>query len=105
MPRSLARGRSIDLHREEFTELGTFKGTMASLGCGLIMVALVVVIVATLVAGVAREFGWTAAGGLVDAWPIIVLLVLGLFLALQIIPFLMGTKDGDGGPPGPVSET
>jgi len=105
VPRSLSRGRSIDLHREEFTELGTFKGTMASLGCGLIMVALVVVIVATLVAGVAREFGWTAAGGLVDAWPIIVLLVLGLFLALQIIPFLMGTKDGDGGPPGPASET
>jgi hypothetical protein len=26
-------------------------------------------------------------------------------LALQIIPFLMGTKDGDGGPPGPASET
>jgi hypothetical protein len=78
---------------------------MASLGCGLIMVALAVVIVATLVAGVAREFGWAAAGGLVDTWPIIVLLVLGLFLALQIIPFLLGNKGGDDGPPGPVPET
>ena len=105
VPRSLARGRSIDLHREEFSDLGTFKGTMASLGCGLIMVALFVVIVATVVAGVAREFGWTAAGGLVDAWPVIVLLVLGLFLALQIIPFLLGGGNSDAEPPGPASKT
>jgi myo-inositol 2-dehydrogenase/D-chiro-inositol 1-dehydrogenase len=105
VPRSLARGRSIDLHREEFSDLGTFKGTMASLGCGLIMVALFVVIVATVVAGVAREFGWTAAGGLVDAWPVIVLLVLGLFLALQIIPFLLGGGTSDAEPPRPPSKT
>ena len=105
VPRSLARGRSIDLHREEFSDLGTFKGTMASLGCGLIMVALFVVIVATVVAGVAREFGWAAAGGLVDAWPVIVLLVLGLFLALQIIPFLLGGGNSDAEPPRPSSKT
>jgi type IV secretory pathway VirB2 component (pilin) len=69
------------------------------------MVALFVVIVATVVAGVAREFGWTAAGGLVDAWPVIVLLVLGLFLALQIIPFLLGGGNSDAEPPGPASKT
>lgn len=91
VPRSLARGRAIDLHREEFSDLGTFRGTMASLGCGLIMLALVVVIVATLAAGIAREFGWTVAGGLVDAWPVVVLVVLGLFLALQILPVLVGS--------------
>ena len=105
VPRSLAKGRSIDLHREEFTEIGTFKGTMASLGCGLIMAALVVVIVATLVAGMAREFGWAAAGGIVDAWPTIVLVVLGLFLILQVIPLLMrGPADDDAGR-GPPRET
>ena len=32
VPRSLAKGRAIDLHQEEFSELGTFRGTMASLG-------------------------------------------------------------------------
>jgi hypothetical protein len=101
VPRSLAKGRSIDLHREEFTEIGTFKGTMASLGCGLIMAALVVVIVATLVAGMAREFGWAAAGGIVDAWPTIVLAILGLFLLLQVIPLLMGNSPKDG----PTTET
>lgn len=101
VPRSLAKGRSIDLHREEFTEIGTFKGTMASLGCGLIMAALVVVIVATLVAGMAREFGWAAAGGIVDAWPTIVLAILGLFLLLQVIPLLMGNSPKDD----PTTET
>lgn len=100
VPRSLARGRAIDLHREEYTDLGTFRGTMASLGCGLIMVALVVVIVATLAAGVAREFGWAAFGGIVDAWPTIVLAALGLFLALQVIPLLIGGGDERASPPG-----
>jgi len=96
VPRSLARGRAVDLHREEFTDLGTFRGTMASLGCGLIMVALVVVVVATLAAGVAREFGWSVAGGIIDSWPTIMLLLLGLFLALQAIPLLL--RDTGGGP-------
>lgn len=98
VPRSLAKGRAIDLHREEYTDLGTFRGTMASLGCGLIMVALVVVIVATLAAGVAREFGWSGLGGIVDAWPLIVLAVLGLFLALQTIPLLIRGGDDRGTP-------
>ena len=94
VPRSLARGRAIDLHHEEFTELGTFKGTMASLGCGLIMAALIIVIIATLVAGVAREFGWAAAGGVVDAWPAVVLGALGLFLVLQLIPLGRSLRGG-----------
>ena len=37
IPRSVKRGRGIDLHQEEFSELGTFRGTMASLGCGIII--------------------------------------------------------------------
>lgn len=98
VPRSVAKGRSIDLHREEFTDLGTFRGTMASLGCGLIVLALLVVILATFVAGIAREFGWGAAGWIADSWPGIILAVLGVFLALQLLPLLMG---GGGGPAGP----
>lgn len=103
VPRSLAKGRAIDLHREEFTDLGTFRGTMASLGCGLIMLALLVVILATFVAGIAREFGWGAAGMIADSWPGIVLAVLAVFLALQVIPLLVGggrEPSGDGDGPG-----
>jgi hypothetical protein len=98
VPRSLMKGRAVDLHREEFTEMGTFRGTMASLGCGLIMAALFVVVVATLVAGIAREFGWKAAGTLADSWPAIVLAVLGLFLVLQLLPLLVGAGREDRSP-------
>ncbi|MFM8735307.1 MAG: hypothetical protein ACKOC8_08955 [Pirellulales bacterium] len=104
VPRSLAKGRAIDLHREEFSEIGTFKGTMASLGCGLIMLALVVVVAATLVAGIAREFGWKAAGGVADAWPVLVLAVLGVFLVLQLIPLLVGDARGDDEADGPPAD-
>ncbi len=41
--RSLRRGRTIDLHYEEMSEVGNFKSVMTSIGCGLIFVILLVV--------------------------------------------------------------
>ncbi|MFM9057841.1 MAG: hypothetical protein ACKOSQ_01735 [Planctomycetaceae bacterium] len=90
VPRSLARGRAIDLHREEFSELATFRGTMASLGCGIVFLALVLVVLATLVAGVSRELDWNAGKAVAGAWPAIVLAALLMFLALQFLPLLLG---------------
>ena len=92
VPRSLARGRAIDLHQEEFTELGTFRGTMASLGCGLVLATLLVLVLATLVGGVAREAGWEWGERIAGIWPQVVLAVLGLFLALQVLPLLIGAR-------------
>jgi predicted dehydrogenase len=89
VPRSLAKGRAIDLHQEEFSELGTFKGTMASLGCGLVLAALFVLLIATLVGGIAREAGWDLGERIAGIWPVAVLTVLGLFLALQFLPLLV----------------
>ncbi len=43
---SLKRGRTIDLHHEEFSDIGTFKGTMASVGCGILMAGLALVVLA-----------------------------------------------------------
>ena len=94
VPRSLARGRAVDLHQEEYTDLGTFKGMMASVGCGLVLLGLVVVIVATLVAGIARAAGWDFLERLVGVWPAALLAILGAFLALQVIPLLLGPDDG-----------
>lgn len=91
VPRSLSRGRTIDLHREEFSELGTFRGTMASVGCGLVLAALGVLVGATLVGGVAREFEWEFGKRLAGAWPGVVLTALVLFLILQIVPLLVGS--------------
>jgi hypothetical protein len=100
VPRSLAKGRAVDLHHEEFSELGTFKGTMASLGCGIVLLALVVVVIATLVAGISREIGWRFGQAVAGAWPIVVLAALVGFLALQTLPLLVG-PDRRPPPPGP----
>lgn len=89
VPRSLTKGRAIDLHREEFSELGTFRGTMASLGCGIILAALVLVVLAAVVGGVANELGWDFGGRIAGAWPIVALVVLGGFLVLQLLPLLV----------------
>jgi predicted dehydrogenase len=89
VPRSLTKGRGIDLHQEEFSELGTFRGTMASLGCGIILAALVLVVLATLVGGIAHEFDWNLGGRLAGAWPAVALTVLGGFLVLQLLPLLV----------------
>jgi predicted dehydrogenase len=91
VPRSVAKGRAIDLHREEFTELGTFRGTMASLGCGIILAALVLVVAAAVVGGIANEVGWDLGARIAGAWPIVALVVLGGFLLLQLLPMLVTT--------------
>jgi len=102
VPRSLAKGRSIDLHQEEFSEIGTFRGTMASLGCGLVLGALALLVIATLVGGVARAAGWGFAERIAGAWPRIVLAALGLFLALQLLPLLVGSARRPDDPPPPT---
>lgn len=97
VPRSVAKGRAIDLHQEEFSELGTFKGTMASLGCGLVLLGLLVLLLATLVGGIAKESGWEFGERIAGIWPVAVLVVLGLFLALQLLPLLINASPPAGG--------
>lgn len=104
VPRSLAKGRAIDLHHEEFTELGTFRGTMASLGCGLVLVALLVLVAATLLAGIAQEVDWDLGKRVANAWPLLVLGALIAFLALQLLPLLVGGSGGVGRLPRPPGE-
>ena len=95
IPRSVKRGRGIDLHQEEFSELGTFRGTMASLGCGIIMAGLFILFLATLVGGVARAAGWSFGERLAAIWPYAILTTLILFLILQLLPFLLPKESGN----------
>ncbi len=97
VPRSLAKGRAIDLHQEEFSELGTFKGTMASLGCAIVLGGLFVLLLATLVGGIAKEAGWEFGERVAGVWPVAVLVVLGAFLLLQLLPLLIGSIPPDRG--------
>jgi myo-inositol 2-dehydrogenase/D-chiro-inositol 1-dehydrogenase len=43
VPRSLRRGRTVDLFYEEMSESGNFKSVMTGLGCGLLVVILLLV--------------------------------------------------------------
>jgi hypothetical protein len=78
--RSLKRGRTIELHYEEYSEASTFKGTMAAVGCCLLIVGLVLVVVV----GVLEDF-LRRRVPLIPKWPYVLLGVLGLFLALQLL--------------------
>ncbi len=83
--RSLAKGRTIELHLEDHSEQSTFKGTMTSLGCGLLVVALLIM----LVAAVAGRLGLP----LVRHWAAVLVALLGLFLALQAFRLVFAAKE------------
>ena len=70
---------------------------MASLGCGIVLAALGVLVLASLVGGIAREAGWGAGERIAAAWPVVVLLALVAFLLLQVLPWLVGGNADDAG--------
>lgn len=81
MLRSLAKGRVLDLVREEFSEEGTFKGTMAAWGCGL----LIVTVVSLCAVLILLQLGMP----LVQMWPYFLLAVLALFLVFQVLVWIV----------------
>jgi hypothetical protein len=91
--RSLARGRTIDLHNEEFSDIGTFKGTMASIGCGLLLVGLLIIVLAAIVRTLAVEFGFKKLANALSIWPYVLLAVLGVYLLLQFLVFVGKAPD------------
>jgi uncharacterized BrkB/YihY/UPF0761 family membrane protein len=75
---------------------------MASLGCAIVLGALFVLVVAAVLGVVAsqmREEGQELQRGLlrtlVGAWPFMVLAVMVLFLAIQVLPALLGLGRDD----------
>lgn len=75
--RSLAKGRTIELHFEEYTEQGTFKGTMTSLGCGLLVLGMLLLGVVAI--------GEQAGVPYTKYWPYLLLGAFGFFLLLQLL--------------------
>jgi hypothetical protein len=82
---SLEKGRTIDVYQQQLTERTAFRGTMAALGCGLLMFGFVAIILVTLLGGAEGAVGRR----LLPGWPAVLLAVLALFLALQVIPLLV----------------
>ena len=79
---SLRRGRMIDVHHQQLTEHLAFKGTMAAVGCGVILVLVPFMLLAGLIAG---QFGVPIARFLPHA----LLALLVVFLGLQVLPKLL----------------
>jgi predicted dehydrogenase len=77
--RSLRRGRTVDLHYEEISEAGTFKGVMTSIGCVILLTVLVALPVALI--GPALGIPWT----IYIAYAIPPVLIL--FILLQMLRF------------------
>jgi xanthosine utilization system XapX-like protein len=80
--RSVKRRRVVPLHYEEFTEASNFKGTMAALGCG-VLVLVVGVLVALLAFRVPLR------------WPVllVILPLLAIFLGLQLLRWLVPKEE------------
>ncbi len=69
--RSLKKSRTIELYYEDYTEEGTFKGTMTSLGCGLLLLGMFLLAVV----GIAEQMGVPFLRG----WPYLLLGAMGHF--------------------------
>lgn len=83
--RSLRKGRTIELYFEEYTEESTFKGTMASIGCGLLLLGMFVMGAVA----IAEQIGVPYT----RLWPYVLAGVLGVFLILQLLMLVFRRGD------------
>ncbi len=83
---SLQKGRMIDVHQQELTERMAFRGTMSAVGCGMLVVLPILFITLGWLAG---HMGWSVA----HYWPHGLLLMMGSFLLLQLLPWMVGSSE------------
>ncbi|MEX0612380.1 MAG: hypothetical protein WD738_03695 [Pirellulales bacterium] len=82
---SLEKGRTIDVYQQQLTERLAFRGTMAALGCGVLLVGFLTIVLITILGGAEGAVGHR----LLPAWPLVLLAVLAVFLAMQLVPLLV----------------
>jgi predicted dehydrogenase len=88
---SLQKGRTMEVHQQQLTEQLAFRGTMAAMGCGLLVLGLAVLVLASLLGGLETILGQR----LLPAWPVVLLAVLAVFLLLQAVPLLVARNPRD----------
>jgi hypothetical protein len=86
---SLEKSRTIDVFQQQLTERLAFRGTMAAMGCGLLLIGLAVVVAVALLGGIEVAAGQR----LVQSWPTVLLAILAFFLFLQAVPLLAMKND------------
>ncbi len=88
---SLQRGRAMELFDQRPSEASTFKGLMSAVGCGILVVGVLLAVLSGIVGAI---FNLPITG----AWYVILLVVMVVFLLLQLLPALLFKKpprDGD----------
>jgi predicted dehydrogenase len=90
--RSLAKARTINLYEQEYSSAATFKGIMSSVGCALLLLALAGMVLGALAANLLKHAGFLRAAQLVGAVPYVLLGLLVVFLALQFLLSVTGTR-------------
>jgi predicted dehydrogenase len=95
--KSLKKGRTISVGVEGRTETDAFKGTMASVGCVLLIVGLLVVIGSAVMLKIAEKVGNQALVSIFRWWPALLVGVFGVFLVLQLLRFIIpeASKDNE----------
>jgi myo-inositol 2-dehydrogenase/D-chiro-inositol 1-dehydrogenase len=94
--RSLSRGRTVEMHYDEISELSSFKASMTSIGCGLVILCVVLYVLSR----VGLALGFESSKYL--AWVIVPLLcVFGL---LQFLRFAARAGNSNGRREPPVAD-
>jgi hypothetical protein len=83
---SLQKGKTIEVLHQQLTEDLAFRGTMSALGCGLLMAMLLGVVAAGIIGD---ALGWQIA----RHWPMLLLVVFGVFLLAQFVPKLFPPRE------------
>jgi len=94
--KSLKKGRTISVGVEGRTETDAFKGTMASVGCVLLIVELLVVIGSAVMLKIAEKVGNQTLVNIFRWWPALLMGVFGVFLVLQFLRFIIPISEGKG---------
>ncbi len=98
---SLQKGRTMEVFQQHLTERLAFRGTMAALGCGLLLIVFLAVIAVAMIGGAEGILRQRLA----PAWPLVLLAVLAFFLLLQAVPLLVQKKrKGGDEPPASLSD-
>jgi hypothetical protein len=87
--KSLAKGRTISVGVEGRSETDAFKGTMASLGCSLLILGLVIMVAGEAAAKVAEKAGMPLLRNVFRWWPALLLILFLVFLVLQLFRYVI----------------
>ncbi|MCE9555875.1 MAG: hypothetical protein K8T91_21205 [Planctomycetes bacterium] len=87
--KSLKKGRTISVSVEGRSETDAFKGTMASIGCALLMMGLLIVVASAVVLKIAHETGNHMLVSIFRWWPAGLVTLFGVFILMQLLRFII----------------